>query len=314
MYYLPLPTKEIPAVSLQSMKRMYSLGFFCFALCCLHTVSAQSVLLNPDTAFTAPGGIANMQIELRPPAESEPQSVDLSVWKSLLGAEDSIWQVGWERQGTRWVFPIRFMFLDTGIVELPPLTIKSLYNDEPVTLSTPTGATIVINDFPLTNQELAPIKDIIAEPKYWRDYLTKPLIAGLIGLALLICSIWYFRRKKTPKEPVQQTSQLPPRALARKRIAALKAKKLPEQEAWKAYYSELTFILRDYLESGKGIKALESTSDEILRQIKGRIPNADETALRQLFLRSDLVKFAKGLPPVEYHSEAMEVVEEFLKH
>lgn len=286
---------------------------FCVLFCTVQQLAAQELHFNPDTAFTAPGGLAKIQIELSPPADIEPEVVDLSTWRAQFAAEDTLWHLGWQRLGTKWIFPIRAMFFDTGFVDLPPLDVVFLDKNKKRTLRTPSSACILIGDYPLTSQQLAPIKDILAEPMNWRDFLTNRVLffLGLGLLALILIWYFFFRKKKTKSTRTQQVA-LAPKALALKRLEALANKNLHTTENWKAYYSELTFILRDFLEDSTQMKALESTSDEILRQLKNQPHHNMLEALRQLFERADLVKFAKGLPPADYHAEAMDVVRRFI--
>jgi len=71
----------------------------------------------------------------------------------------------------------------------------------------------------------------------------------------------------------------------------------------KEYYSELTEIVRGYIERELKVPALENTTDEVLAMIKD-FKNADsiETSketikkLKDLLQEADLVKFAKSKP------------------
>jgi hypothetical protein len=71
----------------------------------------------------------------------------------------------------------------------------------------------------------------------------------------------------------------------------------------KEYYSELTEIVRGYIERELKVPALENTSDEILEMIKDfktsdTIETSKETIdkLKDLLREADLVKFAKSKP------------------
>ncbi|MFQ5446939.1 MAG: hypothetical protein ACE5FF_08395, partial [Saprospiraceae bacterium] len=81
----------------------------------------------------------------------------------------------------------------------------------------------------------------------------------------------------------------------------------------KAYHSQLTHIVREYLENRYGIRALEETTDEILHQMRnmnmGDMLTEKMTALLQT---ADLVKFAKAHPPADYHDRAMTMAETFI--
>ena len=71
----------------------------------------------------------------------------------------------------------------------------------------------------------------------------------------------------------------------------------------KEYYSELTEIVRGYIERELKVPALEKTTDEILETLKDfndveTIKTSKETInkLKELLQEADLVKFAKSKP------------------
>src|SRR5690606_35935437 len=79
-----------------------------------------------------------------------------------------------------------------------------------------------------------------------------------------------------------------------------------ETQALKDYYSELTFIIRKYLDEKVYDKALESTTEELISRLKllkeGNqidISNEDIKNLESILKRADLVKFAKSAPDIE---------------
>ena len=91
-------------------------------------------------------------------------------------------------------------------------------------------------------------------------------------------------------------------------------KKLWQDGRTKAYYSELTRILRGYLEGRFGISALEMTTRQITDEL-GRRDELDREGrqeLGQLLQLSDLVKFAKATPAEELHVSGMRRVREFV--
>ena len=74
----------------------------------------------------------------------------------------------------------------------------------------------------------------------------------------------------------------------------------------KDYYSELTFIIRKYLDEKVYDKALESTTDELISRLnllkdanEIKISQEDINNLETILKRADLVKFAKSSPDVE---------------
>src|SRR5690606_8174161 len=87
----------------------------------------------------------------------------------------------------------------------------------------------------------------------------------------------------------------PPHELALEQLALLSAQKLWQNGKTKAYYSELTNILREYIEARFGVTAMEQTTEEIIMAMK-RLPDFDTekiNAIRRVLFLADLVKFAK---------------------
>jgi hypothetical protein len=125
------------------------------------------------------------------------------------------------------------------------------------------------------------------------------LLAGI----LLVFGLIYYLRNRPKKERVITPAKpkLPIHTIALTKLNELRDKKLWQQDEVKQYYSELTDVLREYLEKRYTVKTQEKTTDEILTALK-YVDIADENKnnLRQMLILADLVKFAKERPlPVE---------------
>ena len=109
------------------------------------------------------------------------------------------------------------------------------------------------------------------------------------------------------------TSKVPPEKAHEKALRLLKeleARQLWQSGRIKEYYSELSDIVRIYLEERFSIPAMEQTTDELLALLKKQ--NDSRTELRKarpelkLILRTaDLAKFAKANPLPDEHSACM---------
>ena len=65
----------------------------------------------------------------------------------------------------------------------------------------------------------------------------------------------------------------------------------------KLFHSQISEIIREYLEKRYGVNALENTTDEIMQSIRYHGISQDQTTkLNQILVLSDLVKFAKEQP------------------
>ena len=148
-----------------------------------------------------------------------------------------------------------------------------------------------------------PIKSLKEEPYVFDDF---KVYIYLILAALAIIGFWIYwfviRKRKVEEEAPTYI------ALAPFEEAIFKLNELDEKLLWqnnkvKEYYSELTEIIRNYIEREINIPALEKTSDEIIETLNDF--NSSETIettkenilkLRRLFNEADLVKFAKSKP------------------
>ena len=136
------------------------------------------------------------------------------------------------------------------------------------------------------------------------------VIAAIVaGLALLIIGV--LRKRKNPEGSKPKE---PAHVVAIRSLEALSNQKLWQNGKIKEYYSRLTEILREYLEGRFGVSAMEMTSDEIVAAMKSLMLTKKQlTSLGELLMESDLVKFAKHTPAVEYHEEAYHTVYYFVE-
>ena len=161
-------------------------------------------------------------------------------------------------------------------------------------------ATIAIDT---TKVKKFPIKTIKKEPYTFDDF---KIYIYLILAILAIIGFWIYwfvvrKRKETEDAPTYRT--LPPYEEAILRLTELDEKLLWQNNKVKEYYSELTEIVRGYIERELKVPALEKTTDEVLEMIKDfksadSIETSKETIdrLKDLLREADLVKFAKSKP------------------
>jgi len=208
---------------------------------------------------------------------------------------------------------IRLTSFDSGYYFIPPIPI--VYEQAGRTDTITTGElALAVKNFPVNTDSLQiqPIKGIIEEPVNFLDVL--PYFIGLALLIALLGLLLYLRRRKQPPPPPPPPPRVPAHLLALEQLEALERRKLWQQGAVKEYHSELTHILREYLEKRYGIIALERTTGEILDQLRARaeVDGPMKGQLRELLMTVDLVKFAKAQPPAAFHGEAMKSVVEFV--
>jgi hypothetical protein len=196
---------------------------------------------------------------------------------------------------------LRLTSFDSGFYLIPP--IRFYYRQPPdTTIKMAQTETLLLKVHSMvvdTTKAIKPIKGPLKVPLTFREIL--PYLLGGIIILLIILAIIYYLRKRKKSEPVFQIRpkiEIPPHEIALTAIEKLKGKKLWQQGKIKEYHSELTDIIRNYIELRFGIMALEMTSMEILGSLKSRDHVRAETMEKLNFLLTlaDLVKFAKMQP------------------
>ncbi|MBU2995737.1 BatD family protein [Cellulophaga baltica] len=151
-------------------------------------------------------------------------------------------------------------------------------------------------------QKMYDIKDITNVEKTstfpWAWVLGVIIALAIIGGLLY----WFVWRKKTLTEE-EKVALLPPYDRAMLELKKLENSKYLIQDEYKQYYSELTDIVRSYLEEDVHISALESTTDQLIEKLEmlkdaGNLKIDDDTLnqFKRILQTSDLVKFAKSKP------------------
>lgn len=211
------------------------------------------------------------------------------------------------RSETERTWNFKLITFDSGKVFIPPILFSySVAGDTTQRQAVTNMIFLTIHGVTVDPQgELKDIKPPLDAPWKFEDFL--PYLLALILLALAVWAYRYYRRKKRERESayIPLKPVIPPARVALAALQALEEKRLWQQGRVKEYYSEATGIIRRFLEDQYGILALESTSDEIMQQLKPR-PEA-QSLLKQFqsFLTTaDLVKFAKYAPaPGEHEAE-----------
>jgi len=177
-------------------------------------------------------------------------------------------------------------------------------------------ATIAVDT---SQQKPFPIKSIQTEPLVYDDF--KPYVIWVI-LALLLVGlfIYYLKTRKKPEiKEIESINTLPPYEEALEKLQELDDKLLWQNNEIKKYYSELTEIVRVFIEKELEIPALEITTFELISLLSDyntpkNINITKETVrkLNALLQEADLVKFAKSTPLSHEIEEDRRVAEKVL--
>jgi hypothetical protein len=146
---------------------------------------------------------------------------------------------------------------------------------------------------------LSEIKDNLKPPFVWLDYLAYLWIALLILLllALIGAGLYFALRKKKKGYFFKPLVILPPHVIALQKLDKIREEKIWQRGLEKQFYTDITDVLRGYIEKRFYVNAFEKTSDEILETVK-IYAEADSSidSLTQVLKLADLVKFAKYKP------------------
>ncbi len=188
---------------------------------------------------------------------------------------------------------------DTGFITLTPLPFIMMQDSITDTLYT-NPITFAVHALPVdtVKKSIYDIKPPITEPFDWKEIIHYALWAILIILIIAIAIYVYLRIKKNkPIIPIPEKPKDPPYVVALKKLEELKEKKLWQKQLYKQYYSELTDILRTYLEEQFQIPAMESVSSELIALLKQHSFNEELVKnMQSLLTTADFVKFAKATP------------------
>jgi hypothetical protein len=157
-------------------------------------------------------------------------------------------------------------------------------------------------DSTLTARDIKGIHELPFSLSYWLGEHLAWIAGGVAIIALAALILWLILRKRKAGPAIEvPVVEIP---LHQRTLAALD--RLEKQRLWqngehKAYHSRITELLRAYIEDRYRVPALESTTDELLQELKVSALSVDQRGQLGNMLRlADMVKFAKAMPsPVE---------------
>lgn len=204
---------------------------------------------------------------------------------------------------------------DSGAYTIPPQRVA--INEQPFfTDSFQIKVADVVVD--TTKQKMFDIKPLIevekSYAKIWKMVLWILLTLFIIGGLVY----WFFLRKK-PLTEEEKEALLPPYDRALLELKKLENSKYLIQDEYKKYYSELTDIVRSYLEEDVHVSALESTTGQLIAKLEmlkdaGDLKLDDETLtqFQNILQTADLVKFAKSKPSTSVAEQDRKLVEQIV--
>ncbi len=165
--------------------------------------------------------------------------------------------------------------------------------------------------------DIKPLSKVDKSPSKWWKYL---LITLFVFGVLTFLLYWFIWRKK-PLSEEEQIALLRPYERAKLALKKLEESDFLKNEALKDYYSELTLIIRKYLDEKVYDHSLESTTEELIDRLSllkegNQIDINKETIknIESILKRADLVKFAKATPQAALAELDIKTVESEIDH
>lgn len=191
------------------------------------------------------------------------------------------------------LYPFEFK-VDNKIIKTNPSRLQVKYYKADSVLLSKIDSSGLVN--------IVDIKEPIETPMSFKEFINRfgIYIIAFLLIMIIVFAVRYFYKKRKENKPVFFIPEpdIPAHVFALDQLNILKKKELHKKEKLKPFYTELSFIIRSYIESRFRIEALELVTNEIIDEFSNTEFANDETfrKLEELLYLSDLVKFAKKQP------------------
>lgn len=172
-----------------------------------------------------------------------------------------------------------------------------------------------------TANAICDIKPVYDPPFDWELFWTIVIIVVLVAV-LVVAGIYvyrkYYKRRKGDVDEVRIIDNRPADVIALEQLEQLRQEKLWQEGKNKEYYSILTDIIKSYVSRRYGVNAVESTTDDLLRELRMNtqisIDKEPIDILKEMLSLADLVKFAKWNPLPAENEKAFEYGKDFVQN
>jgi hypothetical protein len=156
--------------------------------------------------------------------------------------------------------------------------------------------------------DIRDIKGLVPIPHGW--WWLWVLLAAAAGIAL-----WLYLRRRAKPETAVVEPRLTPYERAIRALQLLLDEKLIEREEINAFYTQLSDIVRRYLEGRFRLRAPERTTEEFLYEVArdNTLMQEHKDLLGSFLQESDLVKFARFQPEQTDMRRAFEAARKFIE-
>jgi hypothetical protein len=207
-------------------------------------------------------------------------------------------------QRQRFVFNLELLAFEPGDKPIPAISLRVVTKDNFVgtvkTSEQPFKVRGLLDNEPNAQPKLETKPVPVLEDNWIPVYIFAGLLAaGVVALATVLISRWLRKRKAKAVPPPPPR---PPWEIATEALAELRRKKQSMIEAGQGaqFVELLSHVIRAYLGGRYHFDGLETTTDEMLAQLKAHEAGLGFTQEVGMFLgRCDLVKFAKVEPDAD---------------
>ena len=215
-------------------------------------------------------------------------------------------------------FVLTLTSFDVGVHSFPSFTY--VFNGDTIQTEA-----LIEDSYSITVQDIAPIADDqLAEIKApltdsmtvweWITHHWLFFFLPLIAVLVIVLILFFFLSRRKNNVVVPTKPQQPADVVALEKLKKIDAAGLWQNGQFKQYHSELSEVIREYLERRYQIHALEQTSDEIFTALRLKtLSKTNKERLKQLLVLADLVKFAKEIPIGEENEESMQLALSFVE-
>ena len=159
------------------------------------------------------------------------------------------------------------------------------------------------------------IKDIEKAPIWWWGiFRWIVLVIALIGAGIGVYYLVRWLKSKEQEEIINPELLRPADEVALEKLNAIKEQKIWKEGKHKEYHTQLTDVIREYVNRRYEINSTEKTSDETLRALKPIFRDQRELfqRLEKMLQIADLVKFAKWHTTPDENEQGLQTAYDFV--
>lgn len=204
---------------------------------------------------------------------------------------------------------------DTGKFVIPPFPVAFFPSDTSKKYQIIKSEPIEITVESLLSAGNNEIKDIKPPLLIPVNYIRIISIGGgiLILIGIILFLFYYYKKKKQGKPLFRKEVIRPAHEIAFEDLEKLLGKSYLEEKKYKEFFSELSDILKHYLENRFFIAAMEETTTELLESLQEiDLQDGAFEKVKEVLDLSDLVKFAKYEPQKHEIEKTIELTKDFI--